>query len=201
MKKYLLLLLALALTAGTPKYGNIYDQTTADVLPAVSLAGAYYPAPDIGIAANVGWRVLGADELPADGYRVTSWIVGDVDGINGKRVIGGVTNIADEAAAQSNAVVAMQAAMQAAKSPELKATENQFLQFCNVIAGNTNNVKLDFPFLQATMNSMATNPATANQAVVMSLNLLSINAAGQKYGSLQWWDSCQWHPEIVTNAP
>lgn len=37
----------------------------------------------------------------------------------------------------------------------------------------------------------------ANAAIVASLKLLAIDAEAKREGGLKWWDTCEYHPEIV----
>jgi len=82
---------------------------------------------------------------------------------------------------------------QAAKSLALKTVENNFLLFCEILTGSKD--KLGFAQLEAILNAMlVTDP---NNAIVLSVRLLAIDAEGKREGGNIWWDDVCWHPELV----
>lgn len=82
---------------------------------------------------------------------------------------------------------------QSQKSIELKTTENAFLNLCDTLTGSQD--KLGFPELETRLtNLMVIDEKTA---ILLSLKLLSVDAAGKRYGGLLWWDDCVWHSDIV----
>lgn len=75
------------------------------------------------------------------------------------------------------------------------AYENSYLSMCDQISGQTNHVKLSFLDLTTALNALqATNPMLA---ISTSLQLLTLDAALKRF-DIKWWDTCTWHPEIVT---
>jgi hypothetical protein len=121
----------------------------------------------------------------------------DMDG-NGPYVDGwGYPGIAKPTLAQcpsdeeSDAWAGMMA--QREKTVVMKVVENRFLGMCDELTGGTNHVKLGFAELQGIIELI---PDT-NAVVMVTLQLLSIDAQAKREGGLLWWDGCAWHPEAV----
>lgn len=78
------------------------------------------------------------------------------------------------------------------KCLELKQVENSFLQICEQLTGSKN--KLGFSELQSNIeNLMLINQ---QEAITLSIKLLTIDASGIRYGGTLWWDDISWHSDI-----
>ena len=66
--------------------------------------------------------------------------------------------------------------------------------FCQQLTGGTM-TKLTFDQINSTINGLM--ESDVNAAVVASLNLLAIDAEAKREGGLKWWDTCEYHLEIV----
>lgn len=86
-----------------------------------------------------------------------------------------------------------EAQRQLGKPLRLKIVENTFLSICDTLTGQTSHVKLGFD----TLNTIISGITDPNTKVLVSLQLLSIDAEAKREGGLLWWDDCTWHPEIV----
>jgi len=85
--------------------------------------------------------------------------------------------------------VADEVEMQAAKSVELKALENEFYELCNQLFGDYG--KRGFVEIRAKVEQLqATDPMLA---VTMSLRLLAIDAEARREGGDKWWDTAIRH--------
>lgn len=137
--------------------------------------------PDRAILLANGWRDMGPVPPLAEGYtRLALRWVDAGDGVNADVVV------------DDRLTADIEADRQAAKPVALKAIENQFLAICEQLSGSR--AKMGFAELQECIESlMATNQ---NAAVVLSLRLLTIDAAGKREGGLAWWDDIAWHPEV-----
>lgn len=122
-----------------------------------------------------------------EGERITEAHI-EHDATEAWQVIDATVNIAAEQAAD-------EAAHQAAKSDALKAVENRFISFCEQLTGQR--VKAGFGSLRAVIESMAANPDTTAQALVIAAQLTAINDEGFREGGLHWWDDCVWHEEVA----
>ena len=79
------------------------------------------------------------------------------------------------------------------KSIQLKVAENRFLSMCDLLAGQTNHIKLGFADLEGIISGIT----NSEQQVFISVNLLSIDAECKREGGLMWWDTCSWHPDAI----
>ena len=72
--------------------------------------------------------------------------------------------------------------------------ENNFLLLCDSLTNSDTHTKLGFPEIEVIMTGLMESNQTL--AVQLSLKLLMLDSALKRY-DLLWWDSCEWHPEIV----
>jgi len=81
---------------------------------------------------------------------------------------------------------------QTIKSDTLKIVENNFINYCEQLT----NVKEKASF--GTLNTLITTMLSTdpNTAMILSLNLLAIDAEAKREGGLSWWDDCSWHEDI-----
>jgi hypothetical protein len=98
-------------------------------------------------------------------------------------------------AAEAQAIIDEEAATQAAKSPELKRVENEFLLFCDQITGTTTHTKLGFPELKMILGQIKEN--NLQQFNDARDALLLIQEQAIREGGTRWWDTCTWHAEVV----
>ena len=82
---------------------------------------------------------------------------------------------------------------QAAKSDELKAVENEFISFCDMVTPSTSHNKLSIEQL----NSIGAQIPDPQVYKDLMLKLLAIDAKVKTLGGNRWWDDCIWHQEIV----
>lgn len=87
---------------------------------------------------------------------------------------------------------ARQAEIQTAKPLVLKKAENAFLTMCDTLTGTNTHTKLGFEEIKTIIFSLPTE-----QQLVLSVQLLSIDAELKREGGNLWWDTCEWHKEIV----
>jgi hypothetical protein len=152
---------------------------------------------------ELGWRIR--PELPPveEGYERLSVVYVEGDGTTASAqytdtLIQDRLN-AEEAARQALAAQQAQQAIideqnrQLNKPLELKKTENNFLLICEQLSGNRN--KLGFEELNTIIEGLLVSDQ--NTAVVLSIKLLSLDAAGKRLGGNLWWDDCVWHEDIV----
>ena len=75
----------------------------------------------------------------------------------------------------------------------LKKAENNFFSMCYVLFSSME--KRGFSDITTALDAMKiTDPQTA---MVLSIQLLGIDAEAKREGGLQWWDDAVYHPEIV----
>ena len=140
----------------------------------------------------VGWRYKQEIPVLAAGYERSpiTWIEGD-----------GTTAMAiyqdrltsEIEIEQTEIVLAAEAVRQSAKSDLLKHTENKYLDICQQLTGMR--VKLGFAELEEIIGQLMLTDK--DLAVALTLKLLTLDAAGKRYGGLNWWDDIVWHEEIV----
>lgn len=83
--------------------------------------------------------------------------------------------------------------LQTQKTLKLKLVENKFMDFCEQLTGNKQ--RLTFEQLNTVIEGLlATDPQSA---MVLSLRLLAIDAEAKREGGLEWWDTCEYHSDIV----
>ena len=85
---------------------------------------------------------------------------------------------------------------QASKSSELKGLENQFLLFCDQVSSSTNHVKLSMPEINEIGSMITNNVLRLN----LTIQLLTIDAQLKILNGNAWWDTCSWHPEILSGG-
>ena len=74
----------------------------------------------------------------------------------------------------------------------LKKAENNYFYMCYALFGDMQ--KRGFAALTAKLDEMkSTDPQTA---IVMSIQLLGIDAEAKREGGLEWWDDATYHPEV-----
>ena len=79
------------------------------------------------------------------------------------------------------------------KPYKLKVVENKFIDYCEQLT--TVKEKASFDALNSVITAMlSTDP---NTATILSLNLLAIDAEAKREGGLEWWDTCEWHDDII----
>jgi hypothetical protein len=78
------------------------------------------------------------------------------------------------------------------KPLQLKIYENQYLGICQQLGGVG---KLGFDELQAKITALMAQDK--DTAVMLTLQLLTLDAAGKREGGLKWWDDIAYHAEIV----
>jgi len=83
--------------------------------------------------------------------------------------------------------------LQSQKPAELKTVENNFLLICSNFTGNVTQ-KLSFLEVQTKLTALKKVDRTAYEDI--RDNLIWVDAYGKKLDK-DWWDSCEWHPEIV----
>jgi hypothetical protein len=78
------------------------------------------------------------------------------------------------------------------KPLKLKQVENKFLLLCDQLTGGQDKTKLGFDTLQ-----MATEQIQdVSTKIMVSLQLLAIDAEAKREGGLLWWDDCNWNIDI-----
>jgi hypothetical protein len=82
---------------------------------------------------------------------------------------------------------------QDAKPLALKIVENKFLSMCDMLTGGTSHAKLGFSDIQMAIDQIA-DPATK---MMISVQLLAIDAEAKREGGNLWWDDCTWHADIM----
>lgn len=90
---------------------------------------------------------------------------------------------AEEAAAEK--------ARQDAKTLALKTIENSFLSMCDQLTGQTTHAKLTFVQIRTIIGTLS-----AEQQVLLAVQLLIIDAEAKREGGNLWWDTCAWHTDI-----
>ncbi len=85
-----------------------------------------------------------------------------------------------------------EAIRQLEKPLQLKIYENQYLGICQQLGGTG---KLGFDELQAKITALMAQDK--DTAVMLTLQLLTLDAAGKREGGLKWWDDIAYHAEIV----
>lgn len=141
------------------------------------LDGIYNP-PDA-LKFGCGYRIDPGQPALAEGMtRVSAKFVDD-DGERGKWIVTDrpTTEIEAEATAADLAANGTRYALQ-----------NQYLTLCDQLTGGTAHVKLGFAELQAIIAEMPDKQT----AMVVALQLLTLDAALKREGGLQWWDNCEW---------
>ncbi len=89
-------------------------------------------------------------------------------------------------AAEAQAAIDAEAARQAGKSKALKAVENAFFDFCDLLGFQE---KPGF----AALNTVIGGMVDQQQAAALAIRLLAIDAEGKREGGLNWWDDAQRH--------
>jgi hypothetical protein len=147
--------------------------------------------PDDATLLGIGWRYT--SELPpvADGYERGPIRWEDADGTNARAVYVD-TLTADRVAAQAAQAVTNEINRQLDKPLQLKIYENQYLGICQQLGGTG---KLGFDELQAKITALLSQDK--DTAVMLTLQLLTLDAAGKREGGLKWWDDIAYHAEIV----
>lgn len=84
-------------------------------------------------------------------------------------------------------------ARQDAKPLALKAVENKFLAMCDQLTGTASHTKLGFGDIQIAIDAIP-DPATK---MMVSVQLLAIDAEAKREGGNLWWDDCTWHADIM----
>jgi hypothetical protein len=137
-------------------------------------------------AQAAGWRDVPEQPDIAAGYTRISAAFGEGDGVTGAWTV--VDRLTSEIEAEA-------AAADLAANGTRYVLENQYLTMCDQLTGKAAHEKLGFAELQAIIEGlMASDP---NTAVVLSLRLLTLNAALVREAGVQWWDGCRWHQEVV----
>ena len=95
-------------------------------------------------------------------------------------------------AAESAAIAAAAAKVQTGKPLALKQAENRFLALCDTLTGSTTHAKLGFALLEQIIGTLP-----QEQQVMVGLRLLAIDAECKREGGNLWWDSAEWHSEVV----
>jgi hypothetical protein len=160
--------------------------TIQDIIDSVTEQDSY--RRDAEIKRRIAeWAVL---KLPAlrDGYERT---ITGVDYEAGEATYADAL-IADRLAAEAAQAVTNEAQRQLDKPLQLKIYENQYLGICQQLGGVG---KLGFDELQARITSLMAQDK--DTAVMLTLQLLTLDAAGKREGGLKWWDDIAYHAEIV----
>jgi len=130
-------------------------------------------------------------------YMVDFGLRDDSDGKGSYIDLWTYTNIAKPTIAQcpSDEVSDAWASMMAQynKTMTMKVVDNKFLSMCDILTGGTNHAKLGFAELGVIIEGMTNQ----NEMVMVTLQLLTIDAQAKREGGLLWWDDCAWHPEAV----
>jgi len=84
-------------------------------------------------------------------------------------------------------------AAQLAKPLPLRIAENKFLGLCDQLTGSTNHTKLSFGQIEA-IGDAITDEATR---IGVAIKLLALDAELKREGGNNWWDDCEWHPELI----
>ena len=159
--------------------------------------------PNFETLKQFGWRKLETEALPvAEGYTRIGNVYYQQDSENEDNAIAIVNDILTSVIEQQNIeqseaynqqMIEIEANRQNDKPLELKKAENAFLDICELLTGKKD--KLGFGELEAIINNLMTT--NQNQAVVLSIKLLSIDAQGKRSGGLTWWDDCIYHNDIT----
>ena len=184
MKTFIITIFAASLAFG----GMIHLPDQATVIPA-RIGNIDNPNRDT-LLAN-GWRDMAALPPTNSLYErgPVTWIEGD--GTNAAPVYTD-TLIADRLAAEAAQAVTNEINRQLDKPLQLKIYENQYLGICQQLGGVG---KLGFDELQARIAALLAQDK--DTAVMLTLQLLTLDAAGKREGGLKWWDDIQYHAEIV----
>jgi hypothetical protein len=105
---------------------------------------------------------------------------------------GTVMDAVERAAADAAAAEVAEIKRQAAKSTDYKRAENAYLTICDQLTLSNTHTKLGFPELTAIITAMP-----AEQSILFTIPLLTLDAQLKREGGNKWWDDCVWHPEIV----
>jgi len=81
---------------------------------------------------------------------------------------------------------------QSHKSETLMKVENKFLAFCDMLSNTNTHAKLSFDAITEKLDKIT----DANTKVMISVQLLAIDAEAKREGGLRWWDSCVWHESL-----
>lgn len=141
---------------------------------------------------GLGWRIQPVLPLVMEGFERLS--ITYIDGYdNIATAIYTDTLIQDRLDKEEAERIAAEEQRQLNKSLALKQTENAFLLLCEQLIGSK--TKQGFDELNTVIKQlMSTNPSLAIQ---LSIELLSVDAAGKRCGGLLWWDDVIWHQEII----
>jgi hypothetical protein len=147
--------------------------------------------PELATLLQNGYRLTNALPDIAAGYERNEprWI--DGDGTNAAPVYAD-TLIADRVAREAAQAATNEVQRQLDKSLQLKIYENQYLGICQQLGGVG---KLGFDELQARITALMAQDK--DTAVMLTLQLLTLDAAGKREGGLKWWDDIAYHAEIV----
>lgn len=174
---------------------NVVNIRTQERVVPCKIGGAYNITWEnsTDLLKSLGWRIEPILPVPETGYeRLTITYVEGDDGVTAKAIYTD-TLIQDRLEAEAEQVRLAEEARQNNKSQALKETENKFLLICEQITGSK--TKLGFDEVEVILtNLMATDQ---NTAVVLSIKLLGIDAAGKRCGGNLWWDDIEWHDDIV----
>ena len=195
MKKMILAILCLlAVSAQAGLYYGIPVSVEKDNLGGVAISNGETPFPDGAIfpiaielraesAAHLK-VVGGVVQLKTDAERAFA----DLPAKYKKQVNEVWVEMSQE---EKNAVdAAEEAARQAKKALVLKTAENAYLTMCDQLSGQTAHTKLGFGELKTIIGTLP-----AEQQVLVTLNLLALDAELKREGGLMWWDDCAWHPD------
>ena len=72
----------------------------------------------------------------------------------------------------------------------LAVLQNKYLSMCDQLTGSTNHIKLGFTQLEQIVEGIAAT--NASTSTMLSLRLLTLNAALVREGGVNWWDNCEW---------
>jgi hypothetical protein len=87
--------------------------------------------------------------------------------------------------------LATESARQHQKSPALKKAENSYLTMCDTLSATNTHAKLGFDALKAMITTLP-----MEQQILLSIQLLVLDAELKREGGNNWWDDCSWHPEL-----
>ena len=96
-------------------------------------------------------------------------------------------------AAEAQAAEAAEAARQMAKPMALKRAENNFFALCFALFGDME--KRGFAAITDKLDAM--KATDAQTAIVLSIQLLGIDAEAKREGGLAWWDDATYHEEVA----
>lgn len=154
---------------------NIHDQTYSPN----PFNGIYNPAAEM--LYESGYRIMPDVPPIADGYQRMSITAIEGDGVHGQWLV--VDRLASEVAEESRLA-------DISANLTRYTLQNQYLSLCDQLTGKTTHEKLGFAELEAIIASLM--DSAPDQAVALSLKLLTLNAALVREGGVAWWDNCEW---------